>query len=302
MLLLLALILSSIAVLLQIITLVIVAGKRKSISVPNVSTDVRAPQSARQGSSNNQQSARGASGDRFEKRDHDSRRHERRPYPEQREPRPRPQAPAAPAAPAPAAPVVDPVEKSLRDINMKLKNAERDQESARRSLQENLGNDRLPRGGGERDSHRGGRDGGDRGRRGGRDRNSRRDNWQDRNRQAGPQQMLAESVSPNEPVFENKETVLPVTAVETTAPVQQRVTEPPPVVSGDPNLTPSDFNADDLQHGRKVMVKRRMLKDEGGEGAPEQNNGAEAPAQNSETASSPETSETGSVPVEFGRR
>jgi hypothetical protein len=342
-----ALIVSAIAVLLQIITLILVAGMRKAKSASDASTEVKAPQSTQQ-TTYGQQGARGASGDRFEKRDQDFRRHEKRPYNDQRD-RSRSSSPSAspavaPAAASPAAPA-DPVERSLRDINMRLKNAERDQEFARRKLQENLGNDRPPRGGregGDRDYRsreggdrdRGGRSGGDRefrspaqrdggdrdrSRRGGRDRNPRRDNWQDRSRSSAPQmeQAPGTSVTNDEPVFENKDAALPIAAPETAvtfqpAPVQPAPVQSQPEPSGGADLTPSDFNADDLQHGRKIIVKRRPLTgEEGGEegSAAEARSESEtsspaAPAvqANTEPTPSSDVGPEAAEPVQFGRR
>jgi uncharacterized protein YxeA len=56
---------------------------------------------------------------------------------------------------APASGSVDNVEKSLRDINLKLKNVERDQEVARRKIQENIGKESSSRrdNRGRRDRH-----------------------------------------------------------------------------------------------------------------------------------------------------
>ena len=53
---------------------------------------------------------------------------------------------------------VDTMEKSLRDINLKLKNAERDQEAARRRIQDNIGNKDYSRRRHHNDNNRGGRD------------------------------------------------------------------------------------------------------------------------------------------------
>jgi hypothetical protein len=326
-----AIVLSAIAVLLQFITLIFVARMRNSSSAAKEAPAPSAPPV-----SNTQQGGRGPSGDRdrFEKRDHDSsRRHDRRNFNDQRDQRPRQQQPA----PAPA-PVADPAERSLRDINMRLKNAERDQESVRKNLQENFGNERPPRGGrdggGDRDFHRSDRgergdrdhrgdrgergDRGDRGRRGGRDRGERRggrdrdrDNWQDRNRQGGQQQQPQQPVEPNtEDLFERKEGALAPAGTETTAPViqQESFEQQPAVEQANPDLAPADFNADDLQHGRKIMVKRRPLKEEGEAEAAPESNGAEAAAPapaaepQPEAAAAPENSDAPAGEVEFGRR
>jgi hypothetical protein len=217
-----AIIIAAVVLLLQIVSLAQIAGIRRSMRMQRDSR----PQQIQQ------------SGDRFDKRSQDFRRHERRPFQEQR-----PQQPAA------AATHIDPVEKSLRDLNLRLKSAEREQESARRKIQEN-----FPRG-----DHFRGRD--DRGRGGNRDRdrNSRRDNWQDRNRSGGFQQQQPAPAAPqqprSEPVIEQKAVNIP--APESTVPVRQAVPQ-------DAQETIiSDFSPDqNLQHGRKIIVKRRVLKED----------------------------------------
>jgi hypothetical protein len=231
-----AIIIAAIVLVLQIVSLAQIAGIRKSLQAPK---DVR-PAPPQQG-------------DRFEKRPPDFRRqdrHDRRPYPDQR-----PQQQAAPASTP-----IDPVEKSLRDINLRLKSAEREQESARRKIQDNFSGGDQPRNRDDRDRNRGNRDRNYQ-------RNPRRDNWQDRNRSGGiQQQQPAPSGLPQqqrtEPFVEKKETVVP--APESPAPVQQSL---PAAVqnTGDAGVSAgvSDFSADqNSQHGRNFIVKRRMLKDE----------------------------------------
>jgi len=179
--------------------------------------------------------------ERFEKRNVDFRRHEKRPYQDQR-----PQPAAAAGTP------IDPVEKSLRDINLRLKSAERDQEFARRKIQENFSSGDHPRNRDDRD-HRGNRD------RDHHHRNHRRDNWQDRNRPGAPQQQQPASTVPSQPVGEQtveKKAFTPLPP-ELQAPVQQAVP-----ATGQ-NLGARDYGSDEnLQHGRKIIVKRRMLKEE----------------------------------------
>ncbi|HLV32711.1 MAG TPA: hypothetical protein VKY57_14165 [Chitinispirillaceae bacterium] len=117
----------------------------------------------------------------------------------------------------------DPVEKSLRDINLKLKNAERDQEFARKKIKDNFSKDH---------SHR-------------RDKNSnrrdRRGKWPDRNQ---PDHAVSSS---NKNDFSRKTS-------PKSSPVKETVSLP--------EIVPQDFGKEELQHGRKVVVKRRMLKDE----------------------------------------
>lgn len=229
-----AIIISAVVLLLQVVSLVIITGMRKSLK--NVK-EVRPPLTV--------------PAERFEKKNVDFRRHERRPYQDQR-----------PPAPAAAITQIDPVEKSLRDINLRLKSAERDQEFARRKIQEN-----FPRGD-QGDQHR---DRDDHNRRGNRDRdhhrNHRRDNWQERNRSSAPQQQQQSfSAAPPQQVGEpeiEKKIFTPFPELQ--APVQKTVPETAPnAASG-----AADFTSDEnLQHGRKIIVNRRTLKDEPSAGAP----------------------------------
>ena len=288
----------------QIITLVQIAAMRKEIrALKEIKVAPPAP-----------------SVDRFEKKGGDFRRHEKRPYPDQR-PRPSSQnQPTAPAVTPPAAAATaNPVETSLRDINLRLKNAERDQDFARKKIQENLGdrdqnnrghdrgNDRNRDGG---DRNRGGRDGGRDGSRD-RNRNPRRDNWQDRNSRPAPQPMqqpATVSSAPNtgdEPAstFERTPPVFnaPVTntPVEQMAPVSSVASSPAPVVVAIPPVqdsAPADFSGSDegFEHGRKVFVKRRSLRDEGSENTET----ASADMQ----ASSKESDVSENTEIQFGRR
>jgi hypothetical protein len=228
-----AIILAVGVLLLQIVSLLQIAEIRKSLRMQR---DERSPQHMQQGN-------------RFDKRNQDFRRHERRPYQDQRpQPSPAPQASVA----------IDPVEKSLRDINMRLKSAERDQESARRRIQENFPRGDQHRNRDERD-HRGNR---------GRDhnRNPRRDNWQERNRSGGfqqPHQAPAATQEPrNAPVVEKRESAVPPTEVAAT--VQQPYQE-----NGPQGTTAADVDSggENLQHGRKIVVNRRMLDGEPRNGA-----------------------------------
>ncbi|MBN2188029.1 MAG: hypothetical protein JW699_01140 [Chitinispirillaceae bacterium] len=224
-----AIIIAAVVLLLQIVSLAQIAGIRKSMR----------PQ---QQDSRPQQIPHG---DRFDKRNQDFRRHERRPFQEQR-----PQQPAA-------ATQIDPVEKSLRDLNLRLKSAEREQESARRKIQDNFSRGDNPRGRDDRDRNRGSRD---------RDRNyqrnPRRDNWQDRNRSGGFQQQPPQAAPQhrNEPFVEKQGLNLPVPEIQ--PPVQQTAGLSTGPAAGQ-NLGAGDFGSDDnLEHGRKIIVKRRMLKDD----------------------------------------
>lgn len=146
---------------------------------------------------------------------------------------------------------VENVEKSLRDINLKLKNAERDQEAARRTIQENIGSE----GSGQRPQrHR--NDGNRDGNRGGRDNNNRRDrhgrnNWRNRNNQGRSGGEEGNSSEPSgHPATEEKVSLKPKQPAA--------ITESTTTL---PELKPVDFDAE-LEHGRKVQVKRRPLKEE----------------------------------------
>ena len=143
---------------------------------------------------------------------------------------------------------VENVEKSLRDINLKLKNAERDQEAARRKIQENIGSE----GSGPRpqrhrnDGNRGGRD----------NNNNRRDrhgrnNWRNRNNQGrGGDEGNSGEPSSHPAATEENVSFEPKQAAA--------ITESTATL---PELKPVDFDAE-LEHGRKVQVKRRPLREE----------------------------------------
>jgi hypothetical protein len=223
-----AIIAAAVVLLLQIVSLAQIAGIRKLIRLQQRDSRPMPPQQT----------------DRFDKRGQDFRRHERRPFPDQR-----PQPQQAPIT------QIDPVEKSLRDINLKLKSAEREQESARRRIQEN-----FPRG-----DHPRGRD--DRDQRGGRDRDHRRpprrDGWQDRNRSGGfqqqsPQPQAGQQPPRNELFPEKKVVEIPPADISMPVMPAQQFAADAPQGAG-----VSDFGSgENLQHGRKIIVKRRMLDDE----------------------------------------
>ncbi len=145
---------------------------------------------------------------------------------------------------------VDNVEKSLRDINLKLKNAERDQEAARRKIHENTGREQPSRREhGDSNRDRGGRDHR-------RDRhNNRNSNW--KNRQFGDRPVAGENLAPGSPETESPSPNPPVIVDD------QRTT---PQSASLPEITPTDFDTENTQHGRKFMVKRRILKDESSPG------------------------------------
>jgi len=221
-----AIIISAVVLLLQVLSLALIAGMQKSLRNLKEARPTSMPPA-----------------ERFERKNADFRRHEKRPYQDQK-----PQPAAAAGTP------IDPVEKSLRDINLRLKSAERDQEFARRKIQENFSSGDHPRNRDDRD-HRGNRD------RDHHHRNHRRDNWQDRNRPGAPQQQQPASTVPSQPGGEQtveKKAFSPLPPeLQVQAPVQ------PAVPATGQDLGATDYGSDEnLQHGRKIIVKRRMLKDE----------------------------------------
>jgi hypothetical protein len=269
---------SAVVLLLQFFIIVSLSGIRASIKAltETRSAHVAAPVAA----------------ERFDR--NNPRRHDRG----DRGPRPHHEHHQRPAA-APAPVPVSPVETSLRDINMRLKTAERDQEFARKKLQENLGGDQpRPRdeNRGNRDDNRGNR--GDRGGRdrGGRDRGGRDRGGRDRNfrRDGAPQndryQQQNRNVSPQSPVAsQSSETTQPMTqpaassfepAPVAAAEARPYIPQSAPVVRQEPAAeAPSDYQTEgEFGHGRKAMVKRRPLREEGAESsvAPEVSPSVEA--------------------------
>jgi len=185
---------------------------------------------------------------------------------------------------------IDPVEMSLRDINQRLKNAEREQDNARKNLRDTDGPDGDGRGRDNRQQQqRGGRDGGRDGRGGNRDdrgprRDSNRDNRdnrgggrperQDRNDGSRQQQEHGR--------FRREEQ-------------GYDAPERPPV----PETVPNDIGVqeDQPQHGRRFTAKRRILPDDTGtpdEGQQQYSAPENAPASNYEERN-------GAEDIQFGR-
>ena len=237
----------------------------------------------------------GDRGERF--RERNGNRQNRPPRGEQ-EFKPRtPQAPSTPAAAQGGA--VDNVEKSLRDINLKLKNAERDQEVARRKFQDNTeidgANREQPRRRHSRDSRDGrdnrggGRDENRDSRRGGGDRDRNRSNFRTRQDRPFQEESPAES-----PEAEMPETSYPVDAE--TGPISA----PPVAAAAAPELGASDFDSDNTEHGRKFNVRRRMLKEDvPGDTSP---SGEEPSSASASAESSPEAPAGDDAEISFGRR
>lgn len=188
-------------------------------------------------------------------REHENRFNNRRPPHDQR-------TKPSPVVSAPTAPVqnVDPMERSLRDINLRLKNAERDQEKERRRIKDTIAAPPQKRN----------------------DFNKSRERNEGFRRNDRPRQDYAQQQRPSpSPVRDERPTVpfdeprenktLPSQPI-TAAVAAQPVVLPPPSPPFKPVIKPVDpifeievsnsIDKENLQHGRKVMVKRRILKAE----------------------------------------
>ncbi len=180
---------------------------------------------------------------------------------------------------------IESVEKSLRDINLKLKNAERDQEAARRKIRENLGKDHSRHRHHKGSNHRGG---------GKEYRQDRRD-MEKKEKQQQAQQPSTASVSSIAPDASNAEPVVQPT--------------PAPVL---PDLHPVDYDHNNTEHGRIFTAKRHFINGQ----APEEKSIGEAEIQPEQTASpatdinssSPadetnrQPEQSGETEISFGRR
>jgi hypothetical protein len=201
--------------------------------------------------------------------------------------------------PAPQAQESNSTDKSLRDINLRLKNAERDQENARRRMKESFG--------GRRD----------------RDRNNRRDDFR-RPRHGGgqnPQRFQDRPFDSNRPRPSTSFQGGPRPAPQQQArPEQARPTEAagePPAALQQPLPIPEQAQSrteEPIQHGRFNGVKRRVLKSEEETGeertavsepSPQQapSNGNEQPVESPQAQQSSEPSQPDSgTEISFGRR
>jgi hypothetical protein len=204
----------------------------------------------------------------------------------------------------------DPVEKSLRDINLKLKNAERDQEFARKKVQDSsFSKDPSRRRenvrGGNRDHRRDGREGRDnrdsRDSREGREgRDNRRGNWNDRN--------TRRDSSPTQPISQDPLTFVEKEEFNTV--VEQTTQDVSTVATAEtPELVPNDFGSDEsMQHGRRRTSKNRYNgEDSQSEGNSEENTEKVSDSslkstsqENSENADSQDKSTD--AEIRFGRR
>ena len=224
---------SAIIIILQVVSIILIVGNKKTVVKP---------EAAGVNPVNNDNRD-------FRKR-RDDNRFNKRPVIDQR---PRPFIPPQPQA-------VDHVEKSLRDINLKLKNAERDQENARRKIRDviqNPQNQQDPQRRPDQNNNRPNRGRDDDFRRRDRDRNSRPQggHFRDRDQNRGPENIRPQG-----------ETVAPVSA-QVPAPVLPPSLEPArpqnpvavqPVVEKKEPLAIVPENTEVL-HGRKVLVRRRIL-------------------------------------------
>jgi len=186
---------------------------------------------------------------------------------------------------------IDPVEKSLRDINLKLKNAEREQESARKKINDYNGKEGRPQ-----RQERSGNGGANR--KNSRDRSfnrgeQRRDNWQEKQNRTDSAEQPVEAASAPEFQNENLHPAVMQPAVETAVSVSESAAQ---TVHADTAVS-SENSEGDFEHGRKFVAKRRHLQENGSaetESAANENS-AEAPA-------AEQVSEDTAAEMKFGRR
>jgi len=261
-------------IVLQFITIFLIAGNRKQPRNPGaVRPEHRRPGAA--GSEN--RVVRASGGDTRHSGDNNKKPGDNRGGRPQQGSRPLQQIPRA-SQQTQAAASIDPMEKSLRDINLRLKNAEREQENARKKFQEDSTRDGQR---GERDRN-GGRN--DRGHRGPRDFN--RDRPPRGDRPDRPER-------PNRGGFENSGHPAvanhPAAAEPETAPAAA-----PEAVVNDP------VTADDLQHGRKFTAKRRPLPAEDAQQNPAAGNDT-PPAVNEAPSNTQEEQGETAANIQYGR-
>jgi hypothetical protein len=144
----------------------------------------------------------------------------------------------------------DHVERSLRDINLRLKNAERDQEKERKRIKDSIGPGQQ-----KKFDHQKPRDNNDNFRRNDRSRQDFHHNNRNSDNQRHPREESANAKN----VAEIKEPVAPVVIPQIQeTPVTIAITPVVPEQVAEINNATEDKN-ENLQHGRKVMVKRRVL-------------------------------------------
>jgi len=194
---------------------------------------------------------------------------------------------------------IDPMEMSLRDINQRLKNAEREQDSVRKNMKDGDGSDGEGRGGRDNRQQRGGRDGRD-GRGGNRDdRGPRRDSGRDNNRGGNrpERQDRGDGARPQQEQGRFRQNEQGTDRAEA-----QEKPQTPDIVANDVNV--SD-DRDQLQHGRRFTAKRRVLPDGAGTsedtGFQPQDQAASVTTDNSESFAAREQNDGGPENIQFGR-
>jgi hypothetical protein len=185
----------------------------------------------------------------FRKR-RDENRFNRRPPVDQR------QKPVPAPAAAPSAQPVDHMEKSLRDINLRLKNAERDQENARKKIRDVIQTPQNPQRRFDQSAGRPnrGRDDDFRRRDRERDRNNR-PQFRDRDQNRSSEIERSPSEQPISPAVQPASGPVPERVSPEPRPPSTVVSQPPaakePVA-----IVPENT---EILHGRKVLVRRRIL-------------------------------------------
>jgi hypothetical protein len=231
---------SAIIIILQVISIVLIIGSRKTVVKP---------EAAGVNPVNNDNRD-------FRKRRDENRFNKRPPIDQRQRPfTPPPQQPQA----------VDTVEKSLRDINLRLKNAERDQESARRKIKDviqNPQNQQDPQRRFDQNNNRPNRGRDDDFRR--RDRDRDRHNrphgghFRDRDQNRGPEPLRPQSEAAA-PV--SAQAAVPVIPPSMEAARPQNPVAAQPVVEKKEPIAIVPENTEVL-HGRKVLVRRRIITNE----------------------------------------
>lgn len=183
---------------------------------------------------------------------------------------------------------VSPTDKSLRDINLRLKSAERDQEKARKDIRSNTSNSDEggsgdDRGNRKRDDRRG------RNNRSGRRRSGSNGN-RDRSNRSSENRNYDKTSSPQDA---EKKSPAPEEKVSSQAPSAAK-----PVESQAAPQNQSNAESEDMQHGRKVVVKRRVL----GENESTNNEPGIGSVSDSNSTREDTSSETSQKVESFGRR
>jgi len=260
---------------LQLITILIITGKKKQ---GRGSVETRRPNAEFRSEKKDSDPRRGNTGN---KKPGENRIGGNRPQQQNKPPQSQPSG------------AIDPMEKSLRDINLRLKNAEREQENARKKFQE--GGSGSGNAGSGRDN-RESRPPHQRGERGNRSGGGHRDFNRDQRRDNRPEK-------PYRAEQENTGFSAPATVTATES-------EQPVIAPTTPDFAVNDtgVSEDQLQHGRKFTAKRRQLPSdiapETETGIPE-TSAPEAAAAPQVTESAPAVQveqQTDGSDIQFGRR